>query len=106
MQEKSIIHDEVMRVSRKLGIEVREIILFGSRARGTARKDSDWDILILTDRPLGWRERLRFTGDIQRELARKGLATDILVISKDELERIKDSKEYVYYYALREGVRI
>jgi predicted nucleotidyltransferase len=26
-----------------------KIILYGSRARGTARKDSDWDILILLD---------------------------------------------------------
>jgi predicted nucleotidyltransferase len=25
-----------------------EVILFGSRARGDAKKDSDWDILILT----------------------------------------------------------
>lgn len=28
-----------------------EAILYGSRATGTARKDSDWDILILLDRP-------------------------------------------------------
>ncbi len=27
-----------------------EVILFGSRARGDYRKDSDWDFLILTDR--------------------------------------------------------
>lgn len=29
-----------------------EVYLFGSRARGNARRDSDWDILILLDRPL------------------------------------------------------
>lgn len=27
-----------------------EAILYGSRARGTARKDSDWDVLILLDK--------------------------------------------------------
>ena len=27
-----------------------EIILFGSRARGDARSDSDWDVLILLDK--------------------------------------------------------
>ena len=26
-------------------------ILFGSRARGDARHDSDWDVLILLDKP-------------------------------------------------------
>ncbi len=29
-----------------------EIILYGSRARGTARTDSDWDFLILLPSPL------------------------------------------------------
>ena len=29
-----------------------KIILFGSRARGDAKKDSDWDILILIDSPV------------------------------------------------------
>jgi predicted nucleotidyltransferase len=28
------------------------VILFGSRARGDAKKDSDWDILILVDAPV------------------------------------------------------
>lgn len=28
-----------------------KIILFGSRARGDARKDSDWDLLIILNKP-------------------------------------------------------
>lgn len=28
------------------------IVIFGSRARGDATKDSDWDILVLTDYPV------------------------------------------------------
>jgi len=38
-----------------------EVWLFGSRARGDARDDSDWDFLVLTDKPVDWtfKRRLR-----------------------------------------------
>jgi len=29
-----------------------EVILFGSRARGDYKEESDWDVLVLTDRPV------------------------------------------------------
>ena len=54
-----------------------KVILFGSRARGDAREDSDWDLLILLDKPqiessdfdrisyplyeLGWKEGEQFS---------------------------------------------
>lgn len=54
-----------------------KIILFGSRARGNASEDSDWDLLILLDKPkiesmdfervayplceLGWKEGEQFS---------------------------------------------
>ncbi len=38
-----------------------QVWLFGSRARGDARDDSDWDFLVLTDKPVDWmfKRRLR-----------------------------------------------
>jgi len=38
-----------------------DIILYGSRARGDARQDSDWDFLVLTDEPatITVKERIR-----------------------------------------------
>lgn len=34
----------------RLGVRVRQILLFGSRARGDARHDSDYDMLVVVDR--------------------------------------------------------
>lgn len=34
----------------RVGPRVRRIVLFGSRARGDARDDSDYDVLVVVDR--------------------------------------------------------
>jgi predicted nucleotidyltransferase len=36
---------------------VRDVILFGSKARGDSDKDSDIDLLLLTSQPLHWKQR-------------------------------------------------
>ena len=36
---------------------VREVILFGSKARGDSDKESDIDLLLLTSKPLHWKVR-------------------------------------------------
>lgn len=47
MKIVKLVKQEVIRIDPKA-----EIILFGSRARGDYRKDSDWDFLILLNQPL------------------------------------------------------
>jgi predicted nucleotidyltransferase len=42
-----LVKQEVIEIDPKA-----EVILFGSRARGDYRKDSDWDFLILLNQPL------------------------------------------------------
>lgn len=37
-----------------------EVILFGSRARGEERKDSDWDILVLTNYKVDLAKEMEF----------------------------------------------
>jgi predicted nucleotidyltransferase len=101
-----IIRDVILRVSRELGLEVDDIILFGSRARGDFRADSDWDVLVVLSRPLERKVELEAYKKIHRELLLKGIKVDVLFISRDELEKVKDDTGFVYYYALKEGVKI
>lgn len=49
----------------------RAIILFGSRARGTNRADSDYDLLVVSD-------ELRDYDDVYRPIAGKGLHCEVV----------------------------
>jgi len=42
-----------------------QLILYGSRARGDAKPDSDWDLLLLTEKPkLSFEERMKIRNPI------------------------------------------
>ena len=78
----------------------RRIVLFGSRARGDARPDSDYDIMVETETELL---------DGQREDAVYDLfpddewLMDVLVYTPEEVERWKDDVGLVMYDIVREG---
>ena len=42
---------EMIRTTVRASEPDAEIILYGSRARGDAREDSDWDVIILLNKP-------------------------------------------------------
>ncbi len=63
-----LIRRVVLEEAEKLGVTVERIILFGSRARGDAREDSDYDILIVVKGDVGWRTRMRFWRNVYRRL--------------------------------------
>lgn len=54
-QEKEAIRDAVRIL--KSEFPVRDVVLFGSKARGDDDPDSDIDLLLVTKRSIHWRER-------------------------------------------------
>lgn len=60
------------------------VYLFGSRARGDAAVDSDYDLmLVVRDSPLSKWERMREAYDVKPYL---GIAVDVLVWTRDEFD--------------------
>ena len=63
-----LIRQVILEEAGRLGVEVEKIILFGSRARGDAREDSDYDILVVVKGEISWRTRMRLWRNVYRRL--------------------------------------
>jgi len=97
-----IIKEEI----EKIGSKVLKVILFGSRARGKANEDSDWDFLIVVDKNLDRPTKQELIIKIKRELARLKIPNDIIINSLKEFEDRKNNVGYITYYAEKEGIII
>ncbi len=98
----AIIREEAQR----LGVGVRRILLFGSRARGTARPDSDWDFLVIVDRVLERPARLRLETNIGVRLALERLPSDVLILAESQFEERKRDVGHIAYYVNKEGIAL
>lgn len=77
------------------------IVLFGSRARGDAREDSDYDLLVILDHV---DDRRATKMAARRSFEDLPIGSDILVATIDEIEgRVPGRPMGAAYWALREG---
>jgi predicted nucleotidyltransferase len=76
------------------------IILFGSRATGTGRADSDVDLLVVM--PFTG-SRLKLAVEIRKTLRGLGIAKDIVIMTPEEFAVRKEIPGTVAYPAAREG---
>jgi len=88
------------------GLRILKMVLFGSRAKGNYRPDSDWDILVVIDKKMKFTEKWEIIDAIKIRLARLGIANDIILKSEEEAEESKDNIGNITYYALREEIEI
>ena len=85
-------------------VDPEQVIQFGSRARGDARESSDVDLVVVESEPFGkTRSRRLEAARVYEALADFDTLTDVLLYSRDEVRRRRNSANHVLADALREG---
>ena len=79
------------------GLHPRAIILFGSRARGTNRAESDYDLLVVSEQLLDYDE-------VYRPVAGRGLRCDVVPCTVDAWRQAHLDAGGVLRDALDEGI--
>lgn len=98
--------DVICSVAQQHGVEVVQIYLFGSRARGEATRESDWDFYVIADGQLDrWRQKVIVT-EAKRVLAGLRIPNDIILDSRRRFQRFRPYSGHLAHEVQKEGVRI
>ena len=82
-----------------------EVILYGSRARGDERSDSDWDILVLTEYSMNIKIEREFREKLYDLELNTGESFSIFIYSKNDWQT-KQRITPFYQNVIQEGVRL
>lgn len=105
--EASSIDPRISAVAAGIAATIPEaqVRLFGSRAKGTARLDSDVDLLITVPDPwLQTHDRVRVLGSLWRQYSSHQLPLDLLLYSQSEVSQRQQYRGAVTTRAYEEGI--
>ena len=81
-----------------------KVVLFGSCAKGEIGRDSDVDLLVVEDQPFGPdRSRYQEIDRLLRALRGVKVPVDLLLFSREEVEKWRDTTNHIVRIALKEG---
>jgi predicted nucleotidyltransferase len=81
-------------------VKPQRVVLFGSRARGDSRGDSDFDVLIIAPSD---EKQWKRTLPVYKALAGMRVPTDVVWFTQDEINEWRNVKSHFITTALREG---
>lgn len=104
-----MIEDKNLLVIKKIAQEHlpdSKVMLFGSRARGIYREDSDYDVLVIIQYKMSPDEKFSTRVSIRRELVKNDIFCDLLIQSEEEVKIKKTLIDHVIRYAMEEAIVI
>jgi len=97
---------ELIRGTLRHPVKTQALYLFGSRSAGTARQDSDYDLLAVIEGPSSLQERVALSTLWRGLLAKQGLDADILVKTQTEVAEYRDKIGSIVNAALSTGIAL
>lgn len=105
MADKYQILKELKEVlSKKLGNNLKEVILFGSHAYGGAHTNSDYDFLIILAEKPDWKLRNEISDYCYDFDLKYETYLDVHVLGEEELSTLR-GKQPIFQTALEKGIR-
>ncbi len=98
-----IINDLKSHLIRNYGSDIKDVILFGSRAKGVSKEYSDYDILIVLNNDYSGKDENKIL-DLCYDIDLKyNILLDIHLLSNSELSSIR-GKQPIFINAIQSGI--
>ena len=105
MNHNSILKELKIHLMKNYSSVVKDVILFGSHAKGTASSDSDYDVLIVLDNEYDWRDENKIL-DLCYDIDLKyNILIDAHIISNQELKSAR-GRQPIFVNAIKTGLYV
>ena len=95
-----------MEGNQSLKKRLKAVYLFGSRARGDERPDSDYDLLVVTSKDFSLSDKGKLYDRVVDLLLETGSLISLKIFKEKEFQRLSDLKTPFVQRVLQEGIRV
>ncbi|MFW5945205.1 MAG: nucleotidyltransferase domain-containing protein [Bacteroidota bacterium] len=103
LNKHKILTDSKIHLRQNYGDSIKDVILFGSQARGDSTKDSDYDILVILKKDYTHKDERKIINLCYDIDLKYDIIIDVHVLSSNELKSLR-GKQPIFINALRTGI--
>ncbi len=90
----------------KFGDNIKDVILFGSQAKGTAKEFSDYDVVIILKNDYDWKYKNKIIDKTYEIDLKYDVICDIHIISQNEISYKLRGKLPIFINAINNGIYV